>query len=396
MHMTRQNFNLNLMPEMPENRAGKPKKSFRLAGLSFFLGMILAVGGLGYALDADPLSIVAGNGVDKLSIQKTPSERLIAEGSVIDIAKKAQSSVVGIQAQTGQEGALSKGSEGRSNESVGSGVIIKSNGFIMTNAHVVKDANSILVTIRDEKVPAELVGIDPSSDIAVIRVRKDNLVVARLGEAKKLQVGELAVAIGSPFGFQHSVTAGVISALGRNVTVGHDVDRPKTYTNLIQTDAAINPGNSGGALINQKGEVVGINTLIYSTNGVSQGIGFAIPVEEAEKVASELIDQGHVRYPFIGVEGQTVNPVLARERRLKTAQGALVIKVTPDGPAETSGLRAGDVIIKFGDEAISSMDDLVAAVRHTGIEKVAKVHIKRDGADQVLELKTSRRPASFN
>ncbi|HEB12700.1 MAG TPA: PDZ domain-containing protein, partial [Actinobacteria bacterium] len=243
---------------------------------------------------------------------------------------------------------------------------------------------------------AELVGSDANSDIAVIRIRRANLTVARLGEAKSLQVGELAVAIGSPFGFQHSVTAGVISALDRNVTVGHEADdRPKTYTHLIQTDAAINPGNSGGALINQKGEVVGINTLIYSTNGISQGIGFAIPVEEARKVATELINDGQVRYPFIGVEGQTVDQAIARKHRLKAPQGALVVEVQPESPAERAGLKVGDVITKFDDTKIISMDDLVAAVRSVGIDIVAKIQVNRDGNSQVLTIKTAKRPASF-
>ncbi len=393
MRKSKMDFSVNLIPVGPSNW---PRRFFGIVGASFLLGVTIAVWVLGYSLGTDPLSIVKGDVLDKMVTRKTPSERLIAQGSVIEIAKKAQSSVVGIQAQSSNSGGHGRGTSERSSESVGSGVIIKSDGFILTNAHVIKDANSIIVTLNEEKVPAELVGSDANSDIAVIRIRRANLTVARLGEAKSLQVGELAVAIGSPFGFQHSVTAGVISALDRNVTVGHEADdRPKTYTHLIQTDAAINPGNSGGALINQKGEVVGINTLIYSTNGISQGIGFAIPVEEARKVATELINDGQVRYPFIGVEGQTVDQAIARKHRLKAPQGALVVEVQPESPAERAGLKVGDVITKFDDTKIISMDDLVAAVRSVGIDIVAKIQVNRDGNSQVLTIKTAKRPASF-
>lgn len=392
MRKSKMDLSVNLIPVSPSTW---PRRFLGIVGVSFLLGATISVWALGYSLGTDPLSIVKGDVLDKMVTSKTPSERLIAQGSVIEIAKKVQSSVVGIQAQSSKDDIHSRGTSERSSESVGSGVIIKSDGFILTNAHVIKGANSIIVTLNDEKVPAELIGSDTNSDIAVIRIRKDNLEVARLGAAKNLQVGELAVAIGSPFGFQHSVTAGVISALDRNVTVGNEADSPKTYTNLIQTDAAINPGNSGGALINQKGEVVGINTLIYSTNGISQGIGFAIPVEEASKVATELINDGQVQYPFIGVEGQTVDQTIARKHNLEVSQGALVIEVRPQSPAERAGLKVGDVITKFDDIKIASMDDLVASVRNVGIGAVAKILVNRDGKSQLLTIKTAKRPASF-
>lgn len=366
------------------------------AGAGFLLGAILTVMGLGSILGSDPLTLMRGDVLDQLVVKKTPSERLIAQGSVIDVAKRVQPSVVGIQTQQRTKADLfSEKTSGREVESVGSGVIMRKDGYILTNNHVVKDANSIMVTVGEEKIPAEVVGADTNSDIAVIRVTREDLPVARFGAAKKLQVGELAVAIGSPFGFQHSVTAGVISALDRNVTVGGEVDRPKTYTNLIQTDAAINPGNSGGALINQQGEVVGINTLIYSTNGVSQGIGFAIPVEEAQNIANDLISQGHVKYAYIGIEGHTVDAVIARRRRLGVTQGALVEEVVPGGPAELAGVRTGDVVVGFGDANILTMDDLVAAVRRAGIGKTAKMRITREGAETVLTVKTDTRPESF-
>jgi len=375
----------------------KPRRSLGVAGAGFLLGAILTVMGLGSALGTDPLSLFKGGMVDKLVIQKTPSERLIAQGSVIDVAKKVQPSIVGIQTQAAPKADLYNGSKTdvRGAESVGSGVIVRKGGYIMTNNHVINGASDILVTVGDEKLPAEVVGTDGNSDIAVIKVNKPDLEPAHFGAAKRLQVGELAVAIGSPFGFQHSVTAGVISALNRNVTVGGDIDRPKTYTNLIQTDAAINPGNSGGALINQKGEVVGINTLIYSTNGVSQGVGFAIPVEEARSVADNLIDNGQVRYPYIGIEGLTVDAALAKKRDLRVNQGAVVMETVPGSPAEKAGVKAGDVIVRFGESKVMSMDDLVAAVRQVGIDRTAAIRVIRRGVEETLSITTAPRPDSF-
>lgn len=394
MRNPKSSFSINLIPPKEGPKSGR---WLGVAGIGFILGAMLTILGLSSALGTEPLALFNAGMLDKLVIQKTPSERLIAQGSVIDVAKKVQPAIVGIEVRTKPKTELYHGikTQGHEAQSVGSGVVMRSDGYIMTNNHVVKDAGNILVTIGDDKVPAEVVGVDPNSDIAVIKVRKADLTVARFGAAKSLQVGELAVAIGSPFGFQHSVTAGVISALNRNVTVGGDIDRPKTYTNLIQTDAAINPGNSGGALINQKGEVVGINTLIYSTNGVSQGIGFAIPVETAQRVADDLIDRGHVQYPFIGIEGQTVDPGLAKTRDLSVDQGAVVVKIFPGGPAEAAGIKVGDVIVGFGETKIGSMDDLVAAVRLLGVGKTISIRVSRQGAEEVLTIKTTEKPASF-
>ena len=314
--------------------------------------------------------------------QKTPSERLIIQGSVIDIAKKAQPSVVGIQThQTRPSGPQSGGpGAGEQVESVGSGVIIKQDGFIMTNSHVVGSADSIVVTIGDEKVPGEVVGKDKDSDIAVIKVSRKELPVAKFGEPDQLEVGELAVAIGSPFGFQHSVTAGVISALDRHVTVGGEVDRPRTYTGLIQTDAAINPGNSGGALINRRGEVIGINTLIYSTNGVSQGIGFAIPADEARGIAEDIVNDGEVQHPQIGVEGRTLLPESSEAKRIGLDQGAIIVGLVPDGPAELAGINPGDVITAIDGNSVKTMDQLVAIVRDTEVGQDVVVRVWRDKA----------------
>ncbi len=388
MRRNRDPFDINLMPFKTTYRG-------RLAGLvgsGFVMGAFIGFIGLGSIVGVDAGSLLSGNALGPLQGGDTPSERLIIQGSVIDIAKQAQPSIVGIQTHqtTGKNSPRSPRASGDT-ESVGSGVIIESDGYIMTNSHVVGEANSIIVTIADEKVPAEVIGKDPETDIAVIKVEKEGLPVARLGSTNDLEVGELAVAIGSPFGFQQSVTAGVISALNRNVTVDTEAERPRTYTNLIQTDAAINPGNSGGALINRRGEVIGINTLIYSTNGVSQGIGFAIPVEEAASVAKRLVKSGDVAYSYIGIEGRTVTPAVGSMDEA-IEQGATIIEVEPGGPAEKAGMRPGDVVVEFADMQVASMDDLVAAVRGSAIGRSVTARVLRGDRLETLSLRIGERP----
>jgi S1-C subfamily serine protease len=382
---------VNLIP--PREPSGK--RLIGVAATGFILGVLLSLIGLGAVSGAHPMKLLTGNAAERLS-PKTPSERLIAQGSVKEIAKKTRPSIVGIQTQQSSSGGpLDRGKSKAESESVGSGVIIRSDGVIITNSHVVTGADRIVVSIGDKKLPATVVGADKDSDIAVIKVDKGNLPAARLGSADQLEVGELAVAIGSPFGFQRSVTAGVISALNRKVTINGEGDGARTYTNLIQTDAAINPGNSGGALINQKGEVVGINTLIYSTNGVSQGVGFAIPVEDAQKVARDILRNGQANHPFIGIEGQTVDPIVAEDRDLKVNQGALVLGVNPGGPAALAGVRVGDVITVFDETRIAGMEDLMGAVRKSKIDRPVPMRINRGGEDKSLSITPTSRPDSF-
>lgn len=388
MQRNRKNININLLPF----RRDSSGRRVGLLGSGFAIGAFISFLGFGSVMGVAPLELLAG-GVGPLRTQKTPSERLIVQGSVIDIAKKTQPSIVGIQTQQepgrGRMGGPGGGTE---TESVGSGVIIRRDGYIMTNSHVVGEASSIVVTLGDEKVPADVIGADKDTDIAVIKIDRDRLPVAKLGSAKDLEVGELAVAIGSPFGFQRSVTAGVISALNRNVTVGGEADRPRTYTNLIQTDAAINPGNSGGALLNREGEVIGINTLIYSTNGVSQGIGFAIPVEEAKNVAQELVEEGRVNHAFIGVEGRSVTPEAGDDNTIN--QGAQIVDLTAGGPAERAGLQRGDIVIEFDGSTVTSMDDLVAAVRDAGEGHSVTLRVIRNGSTEGLTIEIGERPRS--
>jgi S1-C subfamily serine protease len=236
----------------------------------------------------------------------------------------------------------------------GSGFIIAPDGFILTNSHVVHAADRIEVTLSDGRtVPAALVGDDPDTDLAVMRINAPNLGHARLGDSQSVRVGQIAIAIGSPYGFQQTVTAGVVSALGRSMRA----QSGRLMDNIIQTDAALNPGNSGGPLVNSRGEVIGVNTAVILP---AQGICFAIASNTAEFVVAWLIKEGRIRRSWIGVAGQNVpiHPRIVRYHRLPVSQGVLIVGVEPESPAVRTGLREGDVLVAFKGEAIASIDQL--------------------------------------
>jgi len=237
---------------------------------------------------------------------------------------------------------------------VGSGVIITPDGYILTNSHVVQSAEKIEVRLQDGRnFSTRIIGNDPHSDLAVLSILESGLPTAELGDSAKLQVGQLVVAVGNPLGFQTTVTAGVISALGRILRT----QTGRLIENVIQTDAALNPGNSGGPLVDSGGRVIGINTAIIAG---SQGICFSIPINTAKWVAAQLIREGRVRRAYLGISGQTVN--LDRRLivlyRLKSSTGVLVTEVQPNSAAAVTGLMPGDIIIKAGDTSIGSLDDL--------------------------------------
>jgi serine protease Do len=231
-------------------------------------------------------------------------------------------------------------------EGQGTGFIIDSHGYILTNNHVVAKAQKITVTMADgKKIPASLIGRDPTSDLAVIKISPRYVdIVATLGDSDKVRVGQKAIAIGNPFGLSHTLTTGIISALNRGIMTedGNQID------DLIQTDAAINPGNSGGPLLNSNGEVIGINTAIYSLSGGYQGIGFAIPVNRAKDVASQLISTGKVARPWLGITGITLSAELSEAIGLGVKRGVLLAEVVPGSPADQAGLRGGDRYIIVG------------------------------------------------
>ncbi len=264
----------------------------------------------------------------------------------------------------------------RRDKSLGSGFLISKDGYIVTNDHVVRDAESIQVKLSNDKVyDAKVVGGDQKTDIAVIKINAADLPAAVLGDSDKLEVGQWAIAIGNPFGLDRTMTVGVISATGRS-NMGIE-----TYENFIQTDASINPGNSGGPLLNVYGEVIGINTAIVAAG---QGIGFAIPINMAKPVFSQLIQKGSVSRGYMGVTIQPVTEELAQSFGLKQAKGALVNDVMKGGPADKAGIRQGDVITALNGNEVKDPSHLQRLVAEAGIGKVAKISIFRDG--KALEL----------
>jgi len=279
---------------------------------------------------------------------------------------------------------------------LGSGVIIDPEGYILTNEHVIRDADKITVTLSDgREFKGEIKGSDARSDLAVIKINARNLPVAALGDSDKLKIGQWVVAIGNPFGFamqnpEPTVTAGVISALHRSL--GRTLAQDKDYNDLIQTDAAINPGNSGGPLVNLKGEIVGINVAIFSTSGGYQGIGFAIPANNAKRIISRLIEGKQVLYGWLGVTVQDLNDDLAKHFGLTDKTGALVAGVVEKSPAEKAGIKEGDVIRQFDNQPTNSVRDLLNVVGKAEVGRKVKVKIIRDKKEMSIDVEIGERP----
>ncbi len=272
-------------------------------------------------------------------------------------------------------------------QSLGSGFIIDADGYVVTNYHVVKDAEEIIVRLSDRReLPAEVVGGDARSDVALLKVKADNLPVVTIGKSENLKVGEWVMAIGSPFGFDHSVSVGVVSAMGRNLP-------SENYVPFIQTDVAINPGNSGGPLFNLDGEVVGINSQIYSRTGGFMGLSFAIPVDVAIDVVQQLKTKGKVSRGWLGILIQDVNRELAESFGMKQPRGAVVLRVLPDSPAAKAGFKVGDVVVEFNGKKISRSSDLPLAVGRTAIGSKSKVTVIREGKNKTLRVTIAELPS---
>ena len=275
----------------------------------------------------------------------------------------------------------------QTNDSLGSGFIIDSDGYVVTNHHVIRDADKIIVRLKDRReLKATVVGSDARSDIALLKVEADNLPVVKLGTSANLKVGSWVMAIGSPFGFDHSVSVGVISATGRTLP-------SESYVPFIQTDVAINPGNSGGPLFNLDGEVVGINSQIYSRTGGFMGLSFAIPVDVAKDIVEQLKRSGHAKWGWLGVLIQDVNKELAESFGMKKPMGAVVLRVLDDTPAKKAGIEVGDVITHFNKTTINRSSDLPLAVGQSSIGSSVKVRIIRDGKEKHLRVKIAELPA---
>ncbi len=271
-------------------------------------------------------------------------------------------------------------------QSLGSGFIISSDGYVISNNHVIKDADEIIVRLSDRReFVAKVVGSDDRSDIALLKIDASNLPVVKLGSSADLKVGEWVLAIGSPFGFEHSATAGIVSAKGRSLP-------RENYVPFIQTDVAINPGNSGGPLFNLQGEVVGVNSQIFSRTGGFMGLSFAIPIKVAMNVADQLRDKGRVSRGWLGVLIQDVTRELAESFGMEKPEGALIAKVLPDSPAEEAGFQVGDIVLEFGGRHVNRSSELPPIVGSTQVGERVPVEILREGKSRTLKVLIAELP----
>ena len=371
-------------------------RNLLLAGMPFFVaGALLATGING----ANPLR--AGDTVTEKNdrVIEYPS----MPSSFADLADQLSPTVVNVKVtkvmQTGFQGPQMHGSpfgdqygdffnrfseqmpqtpRTQPSQGAGSGVIISEDGYTLSNNHVVEGAKEVLVTLANKKeYPAEVVGLDPKTDLAVLKIKaQEDLPKAALGNSENLKVGDWVVAIGNPFGLNHTVTSGIVSAKGRVIGAG-------PYDDFIQTDASINPGNSGGPLFNMKGEVIGINTAIIPQG---QGIGFAIPVNTAKPLIPQLVEHGEITRGYLGVNIQTITTDLAKALEVEEQSGALVSDVSADSPAEKAGIERGDIIIDFDGHKIKGSRDLPAKVAATPVGEKVELTVLRDGKEKQLTV----------
>jgi serine protease Do len=275
-------------------------------------------------------------------------------------------------------------------QSLGSGFVWSGQGIIVTNNHVVEGASRITVNFSDgTQLPAKLIGVDPDSDVAVLRVDAKNLLAAPIGISSDLMIGETVIAVGNPFGLSGTVTTGVVSALGRSVP---SKEAGRTFTDFIQTDASINPGNSGGPLLNIEGRVIGINTMIYAN---AQGIGFAIPVDRAKKVIQDILRYGQVHSAWIGAVTATITPEEARRTGLRASRGALVARVISGSPAQAAGLRPGDIITAVAGRPVDSREAFSTLTATVAAGQPLPLTVARDGATQSISVRPSEAPADL-
>jgi serine protease Do len=273
--------------------------------------------------------------------------------------------------------------------SLGSGFIISKDGYILTNHHVVDGADEVIVRLNNrEEYEAKVIGSDKDSDVALIKIEGDNFPMLKFGDSNALKVGEWVLAIGSPFGFDHTVTAGIVSAKSRSLPSDN-------YVPFIQTDVAINPGNSGGPLFNMDGEVIGINSQIYSRSGGFMGLSFAIPIEMAVDVATQIKEKGSVSRGWLGVLIQEVTRELAETFGMKNPHGALVAKVLDDSPAQQAGLQVGDVIVEFNGKKVTRSSSLPPLVGRTAVNKYADVTIIRDRKKKTIQVRIAQLPTDI-
>ncbi len=372
-------------------------------GLVWSLSSLALLFGLFFCMDSDRVNSLPKN--DKITTVKSLGQ------AFVEVAKKVQPAVVNITTEKtitmrpwdryGEDffkgspfedffrgfgfSPREKGKEYRQKQrSGGSGVIVDKEGYVLTNNHVVEETDKVKVRLNDgREFTATVKGQDSRTDLAVLHIKAKDLPVADLGDSDKLEVGEWAIAIGSPFGLDHTVTVGVISAKGRSgLGTG-------TYEDFIQTDASINPGNSGGPLINIDGEVVGINAMIIQPG---TGIGFAIPINMAKQILSDLINQGKVVRPWLGVSVQDLTPEMAEQFQVKEKEGVVVAQIHQGTGAEKAGLASGDIIKSVDDKAIKNINELVKEIQKKNVGQKVKLSVVRDGKAMTIEVTTTAMP----
>ncbi len=340
----------------------------------------------------------AARSVAGISLIEAPPSPAVepAPGSLSAAARKASPAVVSINTSKTARSPRSNdpwfefffGDQGNQAQvGLGSGVIVSPDGFILTNNHVVEGADEIEVTLTDSRhAQAKIIGTDPDTDLAILKIDLDKLPVIVLGNSDQLAVGDRVLAIGNPFGVGQTVTSGIVSALGRS-QLGIN-----TFENFIQTDAAINPGNSGGALVDVNGNLMGINTAIYSRSGGSMGIGFAIPVSVARLVLDGIVKDGQVTRGWIGAEPNELSPELAETFGVKTSEGVIITGVLQDGPAAQAGIRPGDIIVKVADKPIRNVSELLSSVAALRPGVQTTFVVRRSDKESEISITPGKRP----
>lgn len=367
-----------------------PRKTGVKIFLLGFLGAVVACAlafGVYFALGKNSSSVTLGSDGSGTNITVTGDDATLAEA----VAQKALPSVVNINVYTASQSQAqgfmrSSSTQEYTQSSLGSGVILSDDGYILTNYHVIEGADKLQVVASGGEYEAKVVGTDPSSDLAVIKIEASGLPAVEIGSSSDLVTGEWVMAVGSPFGLEQSVSTGIVSAVSRSSSSLYSSESEAIYTNMIQTDAAINPGNSGGALVDKNGKLIGINTLIASTSGSSSGVGFAIPVDYAMKIAEQIIAGQTPSHAQLGVSLTTVNSSVAARYNLPVSEGAYVTRVTSNSGASKAGIAEGDIITKVGDSKVTSASDLIIAVRSHNPGDTVSVTFNRSGSEQTVDV----------